>query len=228
MRGAHTLSRNAGDHGIKSGARTAAPCIRIRLRTGRKGVFLSRVEARSKLSGRYRLCRHERISRGSRSYGRGKGHETHFAARASFFRFDRGRRSLYSRKRLSGGRRCDQCRNAVFIRHARTENILRRGGVRHSHFAGLVALSARFPRQSFERQKEICRKGSSVPCGVCAFPRRAVGNRQLFLSRLRNRGTLFFSFLRSSRLPFQAVPRENTFPPPEGKGSPWRSSQDRA
>lgn len=211
-----------GDFLLQSDSGTPASSFYICFRERRQEFLLS-IGRESGINRGRRICGDERLSCRARSDGRRERHETDFSSRL-LFRLDRcGERALDSGRNIQGGGGCDQRGDALSLRDAGKENLLRRRRLRHSHFFRFGALSSVQTVRSGKGAKENRRKGRRAPCGVRAFPFRAYGNRQLFLSRARRGRVESFSFLRFSRLFFREVPQENTSPRPARTGSPSHS-----
>ncbi len=191
-------------------ARPAARCLcRVR-RTGRRFIG-NKKPARSLPSRRRTVCGDERLSHRPRPHGTREGR----AAPRNFLGRLRRRglcvRRLHPGAGLRRGRGI-QRGDALPCRHAKKPPLLRRGGCRHLHVPRLLALSAHRRVPKGARQGKIRRRGRGAPCGVYLFEIGSFGHRRLFLSRSRRGGTAVFSFLRSSRVPFPAPPRESTSP----------------
>lgn len=147
------------------------------------------------LRQRSALCVHERLSRRARTHGCGAGNEAHRPACGDGFGSDLSGGDLHFVGDLRGGRRGFDCGNAVFVRHAGKQALLRCRRACNSYLARFGDLSHAVPLQSAERQKKERRKAWSSPCGVVAVRFGNRRNRPRAVSRFGLRGNNLVSSL---------------------------------
>ena len=209
-------ARNKGDLASEYLSRSAFACLRVLLRAQRVRVRAAAYGRRC--AQRPFICGNERCVRCSRFLRNG---EVGAPSRTLFG--DRGipdfsERSLYSEFRIPRGRRGGRRGNAFFAGGTRKQNLFCGGRVRGADFSRVVRLSAAFGLRKIARRKKIRRDGSGAARGVCGVAHRSYGRHTRALSRGRCVRRGVFSVLHFSRVLFQEVPRESTFPPPARRG----------
>ncbi len=209
--------RHEGGHRAQLGARSAPHCVRPVRCAGRRFIG-SGNSSRVVLLRRCAVCGNEPLSHCACAHGAREGGKASRVFCGRRRRRGRSVRRLHLGARLRSGRRCAPRGDAVSCRHARKPPLLRRGGSRHLYLPCRLALSAPFGMRKGARQEKIRRRGRGTPCGVCLFEIGTSRHRRRLLSRRRRSWASLFSCLCSSRVPFQAPPRESTCPQRECRG----------